>query len=399
MIRRAIKNTISTNSFYCVELFFQENEKKYHLLEIEKNKADLTICSKRETVDFEALVKGLDKNKPVILALTGKGILTKKVVNSANYRSALLFNANPEDFYWYEYRQDEQLFVSVVRKDLVNAEIEAFEKNKLAVLDLSIGPLVVAALKPLLPDLSTLLTRNIGLAFKGSLLNDLKKHNDLGDENGQIRLGNEKLSPKDTVGFSALLHYLYPYDLIEADNDFLTSKREEFTYRKAFNALGAIALPLFLISLLVSYLLLNNYQSKYMELQVALGEENIAHNKLILLEEDQKNKEAILKESGLNNGNFLSYYVSEITKEIPAEISLTELEVFPSEKKIKQKERVVFKNSLIGFKGNVVSNNAFTAWVQKVKDLEWVENLEIVDFIKNGNTNSFEIRLIVRFDV
>ena len=179
----------------------------------------------------------------------------------------------------------------------------------------------------------------------------------------------------------------------------MSSRKEEFTYKKAFNVLGVFTLSFFLISLLISYLMLGNYQTAHHKMQVELGEQNVAYSKLISLEKDKENKESILKQSGLNDSNFLSFYIAEITEDIPTEINLKSLSIFPTTSKIKSEQRIDFNNNVIEIEGTALSNTAFTSWIKELKKHNWVGNLEIIDFQRENRTNSFVIKLILKFDV
>lgn len=273
-----------------------------------------------------------------------------------------------------------------------------FESQGLSIVDFAIGPLVACSIKPLLPQDSAIDAGGFTLNFLNDGLLGVRKNS--GSQTQKSYLIGEEELPKDYVlPFAAVVNYIYPNKEVIRGEDFLEKKQEEFRYKKAFNVLGLVSMLCFFVFLLTSYLLLEYYQKKYMELQVEIGEQNVAYNKLIALENDKKNKEAILNESGLIDSNFLSFYAFEITRKIPKDIILTDLHIFPPTNRIKPKERVVFQNALIQIKGNALSNNSFTEWIKELKQLEWIENLEIVDFTKNGNINFFELELMVRSNV
>ncbi len=388
-----------TEKFLCIEVCFHKTGVTYNTLEISKKENQLSLGDKGVFEDIDELAKVVSKNAPVILSFTGHSIITKKVKNTPKYRASILFNANMDDFYWYEVPQSDEIFVSVIRKQSMFEEIDQLEDKGFSVVDISIGPFVARTLKSLLPELSSIHTPNYELQFENQELINFQKRVEDTPEASPYILGEESIETNSVIPFSSLLFYLYPNDGIEADKEFLKSKRQEFKYKRAFNLAGIIGLSLLFCSLLVSYLLLGYYQNEYMELEVVMGEKNIAHNKLSLLEEDQKNKQAILLESGLNNNKYLVEYISEITKDTPSEINLTELALFPPTRKIKPKERIRFNQNLIQINGTVSSNQSFTEWIQDLKESKWVESLEIIDFVKNGRESSFEIKLTLVLDV
>ncbi|NHF58994.1 PilN domain-containing protein [Flavobacteriaceae bacterium TP-CH-4] len=398
MVQKALNSILSGKKFLCIEVLMQEDKTHYHVIEVWQKNNSLAIDSSSSYIGFDALMEQIPKDRPTLLSFTGQGIISKKIANTGNYRSNLLFNANPDDFYWYELVHSEHVYASVARKSVIDNELEAFNKNQVFVVDISIGPFVISTIKPLLPDVSSLFSRNFKLDFQNNKISGVAKLAQI-DHETSYDIDGETITTKNIVSFATLVQYLFPNTDIDFEKDFLEPNREELRYRKAFNTTGMVALPGFLIALFVSYLLLSHYQQAYIDLQVSLEEENIAYNKLVLLENDRDNKEAILNESGLNDSNFLSHYLSEITKEVPSEINLITLYIFSPTTKIKPGQRILFNNDEVEITGETSSNDAFANWIKAIKEYPWIENLEIVDFRKEGTSSNFEIRLKLKFNV
>lgn len=398
MIKKILNTILTGNKFLCIEIVLGEANKKYNAIEILKKKNSLTINTHFSSENLDTLIKQIPKNLPTLLSFSGQGIITKKVENIPNFQSKILFNANPDDFYWYQLEQQTYMYCSVVRKTIIDDEMDKFEAHKLSIVDVSLGPYVLSTINPLITNQSSLFTEDFELKFNDGMLIDISKKNVVIDYD-YYHVGDEKIAVKDIIPFSNLLNYLYPNENIETDKQFLNQKREEFLYKKAFNMFGAVVLVFFLSTLLISYLLLSYYQNDYLKLQVELETQNIAYDKLLTLENDKKNKEAILFESGLNNSNFLSFYISEITKEIPAEINLTELNIFPTQNKIKQNQRINFINDLVRLEGLSNSNSSFADWIKTLKKITWIKNVEIIDYKNEGRTNTFKIKLTLQFNV
>ncbi|MBQ4821395.1 hypothetical protein [Aquimarina sp. MMG016] len=396
MINNFLNNILIGNKFQAVQVHFDNDQKEFSVLEVHKKKNDLSIIDRYATNNFEELVEKLSKNRPILLSFSGQGIISKKLDNVPNYRSKLLFNANPDDFHWYEFQQEKHIYASVARKEVITEEIELFKKEQFSVVDISIGPLVVTAIKPLIKS-NTLQTKDFDILFENDQITDFSKRNQNSIE--EYVIGDENISSENITSFAAVLNYLYPGNEIVADKSFLSVDKEEFVFKKAFNVLGVMMLSFFLVTLLGSYMLLNYYTDANQRVQVELGQQNIAYSKLVSLEKDKENKEAILKESGLNDSKFLSFYISEITKEVPTEINLSVLNVFPTTTKIKAEQRINFINNLIEMEGTVSSYAALTSWVKELKKQPWVGNLEIVDIQRENRTNSFKIKLVLKFDV
>ncbi|WP_298320839.1 PilN domain-containing protein [uncultured Aquimarina sp.] len=397
MIVKLLNNILSGSRIQSVQIHLDADQKEYSLVEIQKKKNNLAIIERYTTQSFEELITKISKNKAVILSITGMGVLSKRVKNDIGYQSKIIFNADPNDFYWSEYRQEEEIFVSVARTKIVDTEIELFDKAQISIVDFTIGPFVMTSLSPLMEE-KEVHTKNTILHFSKeySLVNFEKR-----EEQGilEYSIGDETLSNMDILCFANALNNLYPNDAISSEANTMSSRKEEFAFKKAFNILGIFTLSFFLVSLLISYLLLGHYQEAHHKIQVELGQQNVAYSKLVSLEKDKENKEAILKQSGLSDSNFLSFYIAEITKNVPSEINLKMLNIFPTTSKIKAEQRINFSNNLIELEGTASSNAEFTSWIKELKREPWINNLEIIDFQRENRTNSFKIKLILKFDV
>ena len=158
------------NTFQGVQVTFVGSEVRYDVILVQKKKEAITIQEQYVCNDFDELASKLRKNLPIILSFGGQGIITKKVANAPNYQSKLLFNASLDDFYWYELRYEATIFASVVRKSVIDQELNKFEQQQLSIIDLSIGPGILATIKPLLSDTTTVNSQEQILIFEGEQL-------------------------------------------------------------------------------------------------------------------------------------------------------------------------------------------------------------------------------------
>ncbi|SEK30104.1 Fimbrial assembly protein (PilN) [Aquimarina amphilecti] len=396
MIYNILNSILLGNKIQSVQIRLDGDQKDFNFIELHKKKKSISIINRYSTKSFEDLITKLSKNKPVILSITGQGILSKKVKNEKGFQSKILFNADPNDFYWNEYIEEEEIYVSVARKDIIDKEIALFDKVQIPIIDFTVGPFISTSVKPLIEE-DTIHTDTTTLYFEKESLLDFEQKK--GQDVLEYVVGDEIIFNTDILGFASTLNYLYPNDKIISETSLIASRREEFRYKKAFNIVGVFTLSFFLVSLLLSYILLGNYQSAHHKIQVALGEQNVAYSKLVSLENDKENKEAILNQSGLSDSNFLSFYISKITKEVPDEINLKVLTVFPAKSKIKSEQRIYFENNVIEIEGYAQSNDQFSSWIKVLKTELWIKNLEIISFQRENRTNSFKIKLILKFDV
>lgn len=391
MIIQKIHNILLGNRFYGVELLFTDNGNQYYITEIEKQKTNLSIQKEFTVSNFEELNTVLDKKYPIIISFTGQNIITKGTTNEIGYRSKILFNANQDEFYWYELETDNNIFVSVARKETIDTQIDLFNANGYSCIDYSLGPIPTSIIHPLINNEPSLIHTNTHtLNFDNSVISSITK-NDTNTDNYQI--SEDSINSKSITSFATVINYFFPNPTVSYDKSFLKESTDEFKYQQAFKYVGIGALGFFLTTLLISFFTLDYYQNRLQEVQQELNLQSSAYNKVLSLEEDKKNKKAILIDSGLNDTQFISFYVNEITKNIPKKINLDQLDVFPVTKKIKNKQRIEFSSSHITILGTAENNNIFSEWIQTLKKMDWIKNIEITDFKKEKKRNSFTIKL------
>ncbi|NQY06581.1 MAG: hypothetical protein HRT68_10455, partial [Flavobacteriaceae bacterium] len=178
----------SVKRIQIVEVQFTSAGSVYHILQFKKTGNDIQLVELKEKVDFEA-VKGISKNTPLLLAFSGKGIISKKVGSKGNYIKDIIFSASVDDFFIYELQQEFHNYVSVARKDLILSEFEQFQEEGFQVLDYSIGPFVGIHLEQIL-NTNKLLVRDYHLSFQENTLENFVKST----ENEELEIGDTRIN-------------------------------------------------------------------------------------------------------------------------------------------------------------------------------------------------------------
>ncbi|GGX27266.1 hypothetical protein [Aquimarina muelleri] len=365
----------------------------YEVLIVDKISEQLSIADSFFTTEYNKLKERVGISTPVLCNFSGKGIINKKVASKSNYLKDILFNANADDFYIYEVNQGNQEFVSLARKEVLNTIFNQFREDKYLVLDYSIGPFVSIIFEKII-DQNSFLSGSYLLHFEeGSLIEYQKKI----DSEETYVLGKDKISSKQIVLFSTLLNHLYPLEVIRYDFEFLKLNKQELLLKKTFNN-GVVLLGIFFLgSLLISYLLLNYYNNRYITYESQLYNLNHTYEQVKKLEKEKQNKALVLQESGVLKNAFLSYYIQEIIDSIPNEIILSSLVVNPNNKKIKNFEKIFFETNTILIEGDSKSSIPLNDWVKSLKKQDWLLKIEILDYnIKRKESGKFILKLIVK---
>lgn len=365
----------------------------YNVLIVDKKSDALSVEKSFSTEDFDVVKDKVNTSIPLLLNFYGKGIINKQVSAKGNYLKEVLFNASIDDFYIYELHQNQQNFISIVRKDVLEKFFALFLENKYLVVDYSIGPFVGVLFKGL-SNTSSIISADYELSFVDDYLIETQKQNAI---TKKYTLGEEKINNTQVPLFSTLLHYLYPSDNFSYDTEFLKENKKENVLKKTFNTVATVLGIFFLSALLISYLLLNYYNDKYVSYESQLYNLNDTYNQVKKLESEKENKTKILQESGILNQNFLSFYMYRIVNSIPDNVGLNSLKVNPTQKKIKNFEKIIFETNTIIINGNSNSSMPINSWVKELKKEKWISKIEILDFSKSRNKKSeFTLKIVVQ---
>ncbi len=382
----------SENTYTILGIVFGEVS-RYDILVIKKKKDRLSISKSRTLTDFSDVKNTINKKNTLLLNFSGKGVINKRVESKANYIKEVLFNGSSEDFYVYTLFEDQNNFVSISRKEVINEQFELLERAGFKPVDFSLGPFVSALSQQFLNQ-DIVLLESSTLVFKNKRLIDFSNRN---ASNETYKIGNETLKSKDIVLFSSLLNFLYPSDKIQYNNAFLCENSKEQNLRKMFDYFAFGSLVFFLVALFSSYILLNYFNNEYVKYEQQLYHFNDDYFQIKKMEEDLRNKQFIARNSGVLSENFLSFYINEIGVSIPNEIVLSNLKINPIAKKVKTNEKIEIEPNTILLEGNAKRNVSVNKWVKELRKYDWIDKIEILNLNTNsGNKDSFSIKIFIR---
>lgn len=371
---------------------FEENDSiSFYAIQFEKENTQLNIGKKSSYTNIEEVIANLNKKTSLLIHFSGKGIVHKKVVQTKSSISGLIFNQNFEDFYFFEYIDDNDSFVSFVRKKLIDNVLIELKDAKLFCLDFSIGPFISTILTS---EVSILYSDDFELLMDQNALVGFKKV--ATDFKSQLNtFGDLTLNTQETPLFATAIHYFFKSSKIKmTESSILLSNKEESMYYKLFSISGSFILIFFLTSLFISYFLLNNYNQEYIELQSKMIYFQDSYYKTGSLKQSILDKEEILYTSGVYNEHYLSFYINEITQLLPTKIILSDITVFPINSTIKKGKKIVVNSQHILIEGKTISSNDFNEWLKILKKEKWIKKIEIIIY-KKDKIDAFKLMLYV----
>lgn len=139
------------------------------------------------------------------------------------------------------------------------------------------------------------------------------------------------------------------------------------------------------------------YGSKNAELNLKNVYSNQSYQKIVDLEKQKENKLNILKESGFLSSKFLTYYGYELIKNLPNDLSLNEVNIIPAGKEIKANKKITFDSKTILIKGETFNESSINKWIDGLKEMNWINNFEIISLKKDKkNKSQFEVKITIK---
>ncbi len=378
--------------YYVIGISSDKETIQYKLLTVRLKDDELKIINRFSSNTLDDVFKSkLSSSYPVLIHVDGDIVISKTVNNEPNYRNNLIFKANTEDFYFYEYYQDDQIFVSVCRKNKVNVFFNEILALNLFVLHIAIGPFVMV-------NLITLLKEETVISSEFDTINFLEHKIESVIDNGSDEscfINNEKLKGNEVTLLASFFDYKFPNPSLEIDTSFLHVNASEFKYKKWFKIIGLFALSFIMLTLFIGHHLNSYYQNELAQKQFEYNNALITTTKIKRLEAEVALKKNILLNNRINNKNFITKYISEISNSVPNTITLIEVSVFPETRKKRANEKINFKSSVLNIEGEAINDEAFNIWAKKIQKFSWVDKMEIVEYSQTNRLNTFKIKIIL----
>ncbi|MEX1193171.1 MAG: hypothetical protein WED10_00020 [Brumimicrobium sp.] len=365
-----------------VSIEFINDGVKYHFAYLQLKGGQISVNKSFSENNSDDLIAEINKNKPVIIHFFGKGILNRVVQPEPDFLDKLLINADKNEFYHSYQDLENYRYVSFCRKDKIDDFLEKFDSIKDNIIDCSVGPF-------------NAFSEDLPVKLSGTPLGEIKKNNGVYEFVKGDKIIRSFFLDKDYGSrlFAVLTGYLFLnksgyFSFIDASNQ--KKMYSNFVDKIQFQLLGIFTLSFFLVSLLANYFYQGHVNSlnSDLESEIMIYSDNL--NKIDLIDQEISRKKQLILTSGIIGGTRFSYYLDQIGTSLPKEIILDEIQIYPLEKKLKQKEKPIFKEGKILISGNTQHSKSIDELISELNSLEWVKKVAITSFIKNDdNKDSF----------
>ncbi|WP_435578730.1 PilN domain-containing protein [Gilvibacter sp.] len=369
--------------FHCVHLHLDGTGSSYRCLKVGIKRQDLEIIQAVEADSISSLKEKLGTSLPLLLLISGAKVIDKKLTRSPNYLSEVLFNNSLDDFYLNEREQSEHMLISVARKNSIDPILAEFEAAGFELLEFRFGRWYLSAITELLPDQFSVM----GYDPHSLSLTDFK------DTKNSLSIGDQQFEESQSLALAMAVVQLQPGVWTTNYAERTTALKTEYKYKKWFKRLGAAVLVFLLTSLVGSYLLTAHYNEKNVSLQAEVAAHQQLQNEVAQLEKDKAFKDQVLEELQLGRKAYLSDYLWQIGASVPAEVQLESLVLFPLAAKVKDEEFIAINGRQLELSGVVSDTQSFVDWTEDLRAKAWISSVELTDFQRQQNTNTFKLTL------
>jgi hypothetical protein len=379
-----------------------DNRLRMSVCLIELDKDELQIKQKFEASSLEEVIKQIPISIPVAITITGKGVLLKKgsIDNNSGKQNldAFFSNLKPEQFYIQYFNNNKNYWAGIVRKGLVDELIETFKKNKVNILNISLGPFSVEHI------LQQINVYGEELVFDGHVvkISHTKELEDYSYVKGNtssfsIKIGIEPLGEQFVLAYSAAFQLaLYQsLSLVKLENHESEYLFEEYLQRLKFrhNAINFL-MGLFLL-LLINFLVLQYYSSMNNELLLKVNNYTADAEQIRNKEGLIKKNEELLKELGWSKGINFAWLADQIGQTVPASIILSELDINPvEESRLKKND---YQQGLIRIKGKTSILSDVNNWLDRLQENDWVKQVELKHFSPLDDDGRQQFTILIKF--
>ncbi len=292
------KALLTKSNVVSVDCVFENENTRYFYshLQIKKNKID--IVAHESTNDPAIALASAKKIKaPIVLSITGKGVITKKIIFSENDSLEIVglikqhlptINEKEFDVQFYK-SSDNSGFLCICRKDQVQKLLSEFAGEKNRCVNVFIGPFAILAIKNLTAGYNKFATSNYEIDFVNDSVDSVRPASSF--ENEVLKIDGLSLSSQNIIPFAGGFSYFTRQMLFESNNSLFKN-----LCRKHFDGLKLQALVFFFIGILFVASVINSvlFFQKFEENNSLTTELNLYESKnnqiTKLLENYQKKK-------------------------------------------------------------------------------------------------------------
>lgn len=375
------------------------------LVKLSLSKKLVQIETKKEYSGILSEVLTNDISGPLALTITGKGLLIKKTARLEQVTEQGLQHLFPQmklsEFYVQHFPTGAHSFITIIRKEIVDAIISAFKVKQVDILLLSLGPFVVDQVIPQINSYGEQLKFDgHQVTFDGDK-NWLEYLFALDVKSGfPLKIDMEHMPENYLLAYASAFQLMLheQLNLIEVLSAEIKQNLVDYSAKLKFKKYGMLMLMFFFVLLMINFLVFNYYNSDNQELMSKAGQKSYVFENRQKLEADVKIKENTVQKLGWNKGYSYAYLCDQIGQTLPKEIKLEEMQVNSLSGtgsgllKVPQLD-----NGSMRIKGETSSIYAVNNWIYTLKEKQWVKEVKLEKYMTDDQKGAQVFTLFLSY--
>lgn len=395
MLQELLHKWKFNNKFNTIELIGDANNSSYKLLKGSFKDDKFSIEDYQENIDISKVFDKDKKTFSTFLNINNNKVLNKIVdTDRVSDVKSIFPNFKVDDFFIQTSIDfNGESIISLIRKDDLESIISDFNSEGINIIGISLGvvssPLLFQQFDVIPNTIHTDIfdfnfTENQLVSITKTLEDSVHEYSEIDNiTSGQFNL------------YSLIATANYLNDTLNIpDCKKLNNSNKEFIWGRIFKSGLQVGLLSMLIILLANYLFFDFYYKKQIELEQNLQVQSVDNDSYHKIKNELQNKINFIEQQNLSDNTKASYYLDIIASNIPNSILLESIEYFPIKKKIKADKEVINYKNIINLEGESVNKIGFIKWIEDIKNISWIEKLDVIDYdISDNGRMKFNIHI------
>ena len=394
--------------FACIEAEQQEKDTVFHLTVLQRKGERAKVVLQQSGISsIDTLAELLDKKTPVVLTLTGKGIISRNVQANADISDDLLIksvlnNAPADDLAVSRFPINESnVLVAIARKELYRKLVK--DLRGISIVSVMLGAGCIINNLDLFPHLRDEFTfGNHQMKFQNGQVNELKHFSRT--DNEIVMVGGESMPGSNVVSFLGALEGLSNTGSVPGEVSGCGELRKEFIRMKRYGVSVKVSLLIALIVLLTNFFVFSHFRQLKSELESNVSADFGLMEKFNLLQNKLETEQGLFVNSGTGNSASYAWLADQIAKDVPEDIVLSQVNISPPDF-FNREDTIGFESDKVVIAGNCRESTSLDEWLTLLQQSEWVESATITNYSSSnskdkagemGNRGKFELQLIFR---
>jgi len=362
--------------------------KEYRLVVIKNKNGKISVEQSQTCIDSGDLKKYIQADTPIVLCITGKGVINRFTSNDQQENNPLS-GINVNEIISQKYETPTGHFSSLIRQETVKAILSEISSEGFFVISITLGAYGTHHFLKITNSI-----KQNKIEFDGNVLVVDEKEELVEYFSDKISSSSDqyyKIAEEDIKGehlnaYSIANSYLF---FEEAQLEYckiagftvLEEQKDLFQSKILWKRKGLVVLAITLVVLVVNFMVFSNLNKHNNVNRTKLSAYQSKLKKLDSLEKYVAEKKILLNDGGLSDNFSVSQFCDALAASVPGDVQLKELSINPVNVSASRKEKdVVYEQKKVSIKGITKNMSSLNQWLKILETKTGIENLKMEEY-------------------